>query len=207
VIDVQTVSIPLRNDYERQIARIWRGNAAKFRVCVLAGDTPQSIANLASITIKVTDTQIASGSPLMVQTVAAAQFGAPTTATWADGSAAHAVFLFSGTETNIALGGQQSRECWMVIYAVRTDGETVVLGTGALVIEEDNAGSAGTPPTNDALYYTSAEALALFQRRDEPGANFRFRSGQLQIWDSATATWHAIGLNNGAFVIGTAAAP
>jgi len=207
VIDVQTVSIPLRNDYERQIARIWRGNAAKFRVCVLAGDTPLSVANLASITFEVDDTQISTGSPLMIKTVAAAQFGAPTAATWAAGTAAHAVFSFTDAECNIALGGQQTRECWLVIHAVTVGGDRIVLGHGALVIEEDNAGSAGTPPTNDALYYTAAESLALFQRRDEPGANFRFRSGQLQLWDSATATWHAIGLNNGAFVIGTAAAP
>jgi hypothetical protein len=170
IADIQHLRIPLRlgdrpaRDIFGDYPRLWRGNPAKISVALLDGGDPVSVSELASITLEVCSSQTSTSSPLMIKTVAAANFGSPTASTWADGTAQHALFEFTGDETNLTISGAY-QEFWLVIHGLRVSGGRTVFAVGSLIVEEDNAGNAGSPPVNAPDYYTAVETDALLAAR------------------------------------------
>jgi hypothetical protein len=158
-----TARTPLVDAFDNQTPRIWRGNDIQVEIGLFtAAGAVEDISNLASLTVEVDTSQTSTGSPLMTKTVLlAAMDQTLDAASWADYSKQHATVEFSATETNLSLGTDNQKTYWLVVHGVTSAGKTVTLGYGSIIVEEDNAGTAGDPPTNDPTYYTQEEVNAL----------------------------------------------
>ena len=69
-----------------------------------------------------------------------------TEATWADGSRQHALFILSSGEMNVALGGADRADFWLVVTALTTAGDPLVCGTGRFILADDGTFNAAPPP-------------------------------------------------------------
>lgn len=167
MITRQTLRLPVRLgqrpvlDSAGKVPTLWRGNAGRVDIAIFHGDALADLSPLAAITFEVDLSQTSALPPLVLQTVVAANFGTPALETWGNGTAQHAAFHFTAEQLNLNLCGQAHKDFWLVIHGLTVDGDRVILTTGTLRIEEDNAGNAGNPPANPLDYYTAAEVDAL----------------------------------------------
>ena len=61
---------------------------------------------------------------------------------------------------------------------------------------------AGDNVANTITAKTFSDIEALAQFINQPGANYRFQSGQFQLWDAGLSKWRAVGFINGVIVAG-----
>ncbi|PTY02566.1 hypothetical protein DB346_08440 [Verrucomicrobia bacterium LW23] len=144
---------------------IWRGNDVQLEVGVFlarpnnAPPEVVDVTNITSLTIEAKASQTSGAAPVISKTIDS--FAALTSEAWEAGTGQHAVVPLTAAETNLSLGGQASAELWMTFSVVTSEGYAITLGVSTLSVKEDNAGVAGTPPTNDPTYLTAAETTAL----------------------------------------------
>jgi hypothetical protein len=145
---------------------LWRGNDVQIELGIFFGAEVVDVTNIASVTVEAKESQTSPTSPVISKLVDDLN-AALTLATWQDGTGAHAVIPLTATETNIDLDGAAEKSFWLTVSAITTDAYAITLGTSYLQIREDNAGTAGTPPTNDPTYLTAAETTALVASKAE----------------------------------------
>lgn len=134
-------------DYFNDLA-LWRSSAVYVDLLVQDGDALETLSGLTSITFRVRDS-VTGTTNLISKTVAAASFGTPTAASWADGSAQHARFSLSSAETNLPVDAQGGiRELHWSISALTDGGNTLTIGAGKMRLFDDNDTTAADPEEN-----------------------------------------------------------
>jgi hypothetical protein len=152
----------------------WNGSAVQFEIGLFRKeDLVDDLSNIAGIVLEVKSLADKTGPALMSVTLTALDIlGSLTLEEW-DGGAetnCHAKASFGSDDATLNLGGTDTKDFWLVIAAIRNDGENVTLGCSAITVQED--GSSAT-----------ASAAA--------GSNFRFNQSYPEIkYDDAT--WHRI---------------
>ncbi len=175
--------------------KLYRGNDAQFELCMFWNDAIIDMSNVASLTLGIYDTN---RSTLRAsKTIDAADITAsPTADGWTAGTAQHAVLAFTGAELNWALpAGKLTEKYHLVVSGVTTDdpGHDITYGISVFELEEDAAGTAGTPPVNDPLYYTQPESDARFQQKHADGASIQFVDGKhAYIYCPDDALWYPL---------------
>ena len=123
----------------------WRGNALRVEFAVLAAQVIGDIGNIASVSCRVKPSQ-AVNDTLMSKTIFPVDLNdALTLDDWKAGTDQHGVIEFTGTETNIALGGKARLRVWVVLVATLDDDSVVTLAAGQVNCIEPND-EAGDPP-------------------------------------------------------------
>lgn len=118
--------------------KFWKGGALRLELGVFDGAAIYNVSGLTSITIRVRAGQQATGH-LMEKTVVAADFNLSLTTTqWDAGTHQHAVFSFTDTETNLDMDGHSQKELWMVVSALTTGGERIIISAGPVTIIAPN---------------------------------------------------------------------
>ncbi len=164
--------LPLLDVFTNATPQGWVRAATQFEVALARGGVLVDVGNLASVTLEAAPLGNRSGTRVFSRTLAGSVLdNTLSEATWADGTKQHALFTFSSTEMNVALGGKTRADLWVVISAVTTAGQALVCGTGKMVLVEDGvfgavpAAVANAPATyltvdqSDARYARSANAL------------------------------------------------
>lgn len=117
----------------------WKSGALLIEAAFFDRTTPLDLATVESITLRVRGSQTG-GEHLMESTVEAASLNLTlTTDQWNAGTHQHAVFAFTESDTNLdVLADLTSKELWLVLSALQTDGRRVILGAGTIVIHDAN---------------------------------------------------------------------
>lgn len=117
----------------------WKAGALRVEAAFFDRTTPLDLATVESITLRVRGSQTG-GEHLMESTVEAADLNLTLTADqWTAGTHQHAVFAFTESDTNLdVLADRTSKELWLVLSALQTDGRRVILGAGPIVIHDAN---------------------------------------------------------------------
>ena len=177
---------------------MYRGNWARFEVIVYWKDAIADLSNVASLTLKIMGTDRSTAK--VSKTISAAEITTvPTASGWTDGSAQHAAFEFTGEEMNFSLGESLLEETfYLVLSGVTNDspGHDITYGTSSLKLIEDGVGAAGTPPVNDPLYYTQADADARFAQLMGDGYTFRIKKAAdgntyMQFYFQSEGKWRS----------------
>ena len=138
---------PMLDAYTNATPQGWTRAATQFEVALARGGSLVDVGNLASVTLEGTLYADKDGPRVFSRTLAGADLQpALTEATWTDGTAQHALFVFSNAEMNIDLQGADSADFWLVITALTQEGDGIVCGTGRLTICDDGAFLATPPP-------------------------------------------------------------
>jgi len=186
-------SDPMEDIYTGDTPELWRGNDAQFEVGIFFNETLQTdISNIATITLDVKSTSDRDGDPLITATLQAADLDDTLDSeTWADGTKQHALFTFTGDETNIELDGNDD-DCWLIISYTTTDnpGRSITIQHTIIKIVEDGAGSDGQPQNNANLYYTKAEADGRYVQKHEDQAWVQWANGRWYYYISDTGLWY-----------------
>lgn len=110
---------------------LWQGNATDFRVLVVdAQGAVESVADFASMTFELRDSQEET-TPILTKTVLAAAFGSPTSqGEFTTGASEHASFAFTDVEMDIPTLGSPNRLVWLSVQAELVGGGTRTLAVG-----------------------------------------------------------------------------
>ena len=178
---------------------LWRGNDVQFEIGLfVAGTIVDDVNNIESLTVEVRPSSDRTGTPVMTKTLQAGDLNSPPTqAEWdtQDATKCHALVVFTGDETNVNLGTATSVAYWLTVSVVTTDspGRDITVGFSTLTIEEDGAGAAGSPPTNDPLYYTRTQCDARYARQTPDAGSYRVKDGQhIQLYNPDQDKWHTV---------------
>lgn len=175
---------------------LWRGNDVQFEVALAVGGTLLTdISNIASLTLEVKSSSNRSGDPLMTKTLDAAELTPGLSQEDWDGLDAvnaHAVVTFTGAETNIDTGADNTESTWLVIGVVTNDtpGRHITMQATTLAIVEDGTGTAGSPPSNADNYYTKGDADARYAPKHEDQAWAQWANGRWYHYISDTGLWY-----------------
>ncbi len=151
---------PLLDAFTHATPQGWVAAATQFEVALARGGALVDVSNLASVTLQASPEGERDGARVFSRTLAGSALDASLNeATWADGSMQHALFVFSSAEMNIALGGADRADFWLVVTALTTAGDPLVCGAGRLTMVDDGAfASALPPPSNPGAGLTLAQA-------------------------------------------------
>ena len=139
---------------------LWRGNDVQIELGLFFGADVVNVSNISSITLEAKASQTTSDAPVIAQTVDVLD-NTLTASTWTDRSKQHALIALTAAETNLDLDGAVEKSYWLTISAITTEGYAITLGYSSLLIREDNAGTAASPPTNDPTYFTAEQTSML----------------------------------------------
>jgi hypothetical protein len=199
VKDVTTAAAPV----------LWRGNDAAFEIALFRGTTLLDISNFASMTLEVKENTLAGivGFPLMSSTVLAAAFNnSLTTTVWDAETSQHALFAFTGDETNLSLDSALEKTFYLVLSGVTTDSPSrrVMFGSTLLKIRECGVEGTGEPVVAQEKYYTAAECDSRFALLTPAGGNYRIKNGvEFQVFDSTLNQWRSVWFANGTLQFGS----
>jgi len=165
---------------------LWKGNDVKFEIGMFFDEAiVADISNIASLTIKVKESDAKTGDSLMTKTIAS--LSNITAETWADGSAQHAAVEFSSAETNIAEGTY-----WIVVYVLTNDepAKEVTLGCSTFKIAEDGSGGAADAEASAGQAYTKEDSDARYVQKHADEAWIQFANGMLYHFEATTSLWY-----------------
>lgn len=147
----------------------WRGNDLQFEIAVFENDVLQDVSNLTQITLEIRAMGSGGEPPdpsvaaLMSKSVNAVDLNNSLTLTqWNDGSAQHALLVFTDQESNIPAG-----ENWLVLWATTNDapGHTITLAAGHIKVLEDGGGLATSPSPPQETFYTAIQSDVRYAQR------------------------------------------
>ena len=155
---------PLLDAFTNATPQGWVRAATQFEVALARGGVLVDVSNLSSVTLEASPEASRDGARVFSRTLAGNALDASLTeATWADGSRQHALFTFSSAEMNVALGGSERADFWLVVSALTLAGDPLVCGAGRLTMVDDGAfASAPPPPANPGAGLTVAQADARY---------------------------------------------
>ncbi len=158
-----------RDKLRTAMPAFWRGNDLQFEIAVFENDVLQNVSNLTQITLEIR-AMGSDGAPpdpsvaaLMSKSVNAVDLNNSLTLTqWNDGSAQHALLVFTDQESNIPAG-----ENWLVLWATTDDapGRTITLAAGHIKVLEDGGGLATTPSPPQDTFYTAIQSDVRYAQR------------------------------------------
>ncbi|HSI83907.1 MAG: hypothetical protein ACAI35_04375 [Candidatus Methylacidiphilales bacterium] len=168
---------------------LWRGNDVQIELGLFFGGlVADDISNLTSVTLEAKLSQVSAEPPVISKTVSVFD-NTLTLETWTDKSKQHAVIPLTAAETNLSLSGATEKTYWLTVSAVTSAGYAITLGVSSLLVREDNAGTAGTPPTNDPTYLTAAETTALVEDKISSAELLAaLRGTATDSWESGATT-------------------
>lgn len=114
----------------------WRGTTLRVDIGSFYLSSVVDVSLFTSITLEIKPSDDRTGSALMSKTTGSLN-NSLTLATWEDGTSQHATLDFSAAETQLDLGGANSKEFWMVVSAVGAGGEKATLGACTFTMLED----------------------------------------------------------------------
>lgn len=116
----------------------WKAAALTIEAGFFDRTTPLVLTDLESITLRVRGARTG-GAHLMESTVEAADFGSMTLTQWEAGTHQQATFTFDQADTNLdVLDGQTQRELWLVISALTSTGNRIILATAPVLLIDPN---------------------------------------------------------------------
>jgi hypothetical protein len=160
-----------RDSLTSQTPQTWRGNVLRVDAGLFAGlanflvTTDDQIIDLTasglqSLTLEVTASLDSAASRLMAKTVSSFD-NTLTSAAWNAGTAQHAIFLFSETETNIAAG-----KYFLILSGITAAGPFTFGVTELTVLEDGTPGDIADPPENPGSAISLEQADARYERID-----------------------------------------
>jgi hypothetical protein len=164
------------------------------------------ISEIDEVTIEIKRNDIRTGPALMTKTLGSADLNqALTQEQWDAGTHQHGIFEFTYQETALPIPSNKSAETfWCVISATTNDAPArkLVIRAGTIKCFESGAGLAVPDVVEgDPDYLTADQIAAIYLPRVPSGGTFRFVNGQLQLWDTGTASFRPVALNNGQLVV------
>jgi hypothetical protein len=168
------------------------GVDVRFEVSVFFdANTPYDLSEVVSLSLEVKalangKRPAANAASLMSRTVTAGSITPTITKTaWDAKTAQHATFTFTDEESNLDLGGEDSKQVWMVMSAVLSGGELVTIAWGLVTVVQD-----GTGPvlTADAIEnsLTVTQAMGTFLKPADVALRHSFQlPGQLVVGQTA----------------------
>ena len=158
---------PLLDAFTNATPQGWIGAATQFEVALARGGTLVDVSNLSSVTLEASPAANRDGARAFSRTLPGSVLDPTLTeATWADGTRQHALFTFNSAEMNVALGGADRADFWLVVTALTLAGDPLVCGAGRLTMVDDGAfASAPPPPANPGAGITIAQADARYAQR------------------------------------------
>ena len=147
----------------------WRCHDLQFEIAVFENDVLQDVSNLTQITLEIRAMGSGGEPPdpsvaaLMSKSVNAVDLNNSLTLTqWNDGSAQHALLVFTDQESNIPAG-----ENWLVLWATTDDapGHTITLAAGHIKVLEDGGGLATSPSPPQETFYTAIQSDVRYAQR------------------------------------------
>jgi hypothetical protein len=179
-----------RDSLTGQTPQIWRGNVLRVDAGLFAGlanfllTTDDQIidltaSGLGSLTLEVKATLDTTAPNLMAKTVSVFD-DSLTAAGWNAGTAQHATFLFSDSETNIAAGKK-----FLVLSGITGAGPFTYGVTEFTVLEDGTPSDAPDPETNPGSAISLEEADARYERLGEDTDNRKY--GQAALGNGVTS--------------------
>lgn len=127
----------------------WRNNPLTVQVGVFQGAALADLSDVDSISV-LGRASLYTGTNIFLHTVESADFETlASAADWTSGTAQHATFQITGSETNRAPVANAQVALHVAIFANLSDGREITLAVGKLIIREDNNGE-GYPPEENA---------------------------------------------------------
>ncbi len=184
---------PLLDAYTNATPQGWARAATQFEVALASGGNLVDVGNLSSVTLAGAPYTARGGARSFSRTLAGTDLdNALTEATWADGSAQHALFTFSNAEMNLPLGGADSADFWLVVTALTQAGDGIVCGTGKLTVSDDGAFTdAPLPPANPGAGITVDQADLRYARLGAGGGS-EFLPAVTSVGDGAPGSLEAV---------------
>lgn len=183
MVDVYTGSSP----------HLWVGNDVQFEIGIFHdGSLVVDTSNIASITLEVKALTDRTGAPLMTKTLEAADIDDITAVQWAAKTHQNALITFTGSETNLVVGSDNTEDYWLIISIQTTDdpGHEVTLQHTILKVVEDGTGSQGAAPDFDENHYTKGEADARYVQKHADQAHWQFTNGTWYGYIVASGLWY-----------------
>lgn len=134
--------------------QMWRNNDVQFEIGLFLDGAPRSLSDYQSLTLFVKDNDNRTGGPnLMLRTIAAADITPTFTAEeWDNKEKQHCVFPFSAAETRLDMQGGNTREFWLSVFGLTTDGKRITVGSTILKLHHDGYDEENiTPPLGSSL--------------------------------------------------------
>ena len=155
---------PLLDFYTNATPQGWVRAATQFEIALASGGGLVDVTNLASVSIEAAPYADKDGPRILAKTLpGTALFPGLTEATWAEGTAQHALFTLSSGEMNVALSGRDRADFWLVVTALTLAGDPIVCGTGRLILADDGTfNAAPPPPANPGMGLTVEQADARY---------------------------------------------
>lgn len=134
---------------------MWRNNDVQFELGFFFDGEPIDATPFQSIKLIVKEqSQRQSATPLMMATVAAADFTAPvfTTEEWENKETEHCKISFTAAETRLDLGGKDEKAFFLAVIATTADGKRITLGSTVLKLHHDGDDeTSNVPPLGSSL--------------------------------------------------------
>ncbi len=144
----------------------WNGSAVQFEIAFFRNSTLiDDLSNIDQVQIELKRADDRTGEPVMAKVLASADLnGALTADAWAAGGEddCHALISFTGAEADLDLEGEETGEFWLVISALRSDGEPITTGASSYAVEEDGRGSSVPAAVVTPTYLTLAQSDARY---------------------------------------------
>ncbi len=149
-----------------EVLTCFRGNDLAVHVAFFSGDLLMAISNLVQAVLTVKDPAAVTGDPLMYKAQASLD-SALTSAQWNARTSEHALFEFTGAETNVDISGQIFKDLYLGVNVDTDDtpGKDLCYGTADLRIVEDGRGDGDNAPEVPAEYYTKDQADARYAQK------------------------------------------
>lgn len=137
----------------------FRGNDLAVHVAFFNGTTLLSVANLTQAVLTVKDPAALEGDALMYKAQDSLD-DTLTAAYWNARANEHALFEFTGAETNVDISGQVFKDLYLGVNVDTDDtpAKDLCYGTATLRIVEDGRGDGDSAPEVPAEYYTKDQA-------------------------------------------------
>jgi len=173
---------------------LWKGNDVQFEIAIYQdGALVTDISNIASLTLEVKSGSARSGAPVMTKTLAAVDLdGTLTNDTWADKTKQHALVIFTGDESNLDVGSNNTEDYWLIVAVTTNDspGRSISLQYTTLKVVEDGTGNGGDAPNFANNHYTKGESDARFVQKHENLAFKQWANGTWYHYISDTGLWY-----------------
>ncbi len=177
---------------------MFRGNDVQFEIGIgVSGLLQIDISNIATLTLEVKPSaDKRTDAPLMSKSIPSSELKQDLTQQlWNenDPANAHGLVTFTGTETNINLGGAFELDTWLVLSVTTNDapGHDITLGRSIFKIVEDGTGSAEDPPNFGQNFYDKVTSDARFMQRHEDNSWVQFAQGRFFYFIQETGLWYA----------------
>lgn len=173
--------------------QMYRGNDASFEICIYWLGQIVDLSNITSLTLAIWTLDFKTRK--ISKTISAENITPnPTAAGWADGSAQHAVFPFTGLELNWALTGNAKNESFIMVLCGVTNnspGRDITYGMTVLAIVEDGEGVSDETAEHPQLYYTQPDADSRFIPLWGDEYSFRVKNGFQQYYFQEEGKWRS----------------